>query len=76
MSDEKKKEAKNLTKEILEQQVAESQKAIENTKQTILRLTDQLHQQVGVLNYAQHILATFDIPAEPKEDKKPPIEVK
>lgn len=76
MSEEKKKETKKLTKDILEQQVAESQKAIDTTKQTILRLTDQLHQQVGVLNYAQHILATFDVPSEPKEEKKPPLEVK
>jgi gluconate kinase len=79
MSNENKKdkELKRLSREILTKQVEESQRAINYAQQSIVAFQQQLQQQQGVLGYAQHLLAQFDIPAEPKEDpKKTELEVK
>jgi len=75
---EKDKELKKLSREILTKQIEESQKAINYAQQSILAFQQQTEQQRGVLAYAQHLLAQFDIPEAPKEDpKKPPeLEVK
>lgn len=74
---EKDKELKKLSREILNKQIEESRRAINYAQQSIVAFTQQLQQQQGVLNYAEHLLAQFDIPSEPKEDpKKTPLEVK
>lgn len=78
MSNEKDKELKKLSREILNKQIEESQKVINSTQQTIVQFQQQIEQQRGVLAYAQHLLAQFDIPSEPKEEpkKKTDLEVK
>ena len=78
MSAEKDKELKKLSREILNKQIEESRKAIHYAQQSIISFTQQLQQQQGILNYAEHLLAQFDIPSEPKEDpkKKTELEVK
>lgn len=80
MSDENKKdvELKKLTKELLQKQIEESSKHIEYAQKQIATLTEQIQQQVGVANYANHLLKQFDIPVEvkPTEPKKTELEVK
>lgn len=73
---EKTKELKKLSREILVKQVEESKRGIVYAQQGILQFQQQLQQQQGVLNYAEHLLAQFDIPSIPEEKKKPELEVK
>jgi len=80
MSDvkEKDKELKKLSREILTKQIEESSKVINQAQQNVMQIQQQIEQQRGVLAYAQHLLAQFDIPEAPKEDPKktPELEVK
>jgi len=75
MSEEnKKEEVKKLTRDILNKQVEESRKAINYAQQSIAAFTQQLQQQMGILNYAEHLLKQFDIPEGTAPEK--PFEVK
>lgn len=78
MSNEKDKVAKPLTREVLVRQLEETRKGINYAQQNITILTQQLHNQQGILSFTEHLLAQFDIPSEPKEDpkKKTDLEVK
>lgn len=66
---------KTLTREILLKQVEESKAAIGYAQSNIQAYTEQLQQQRGVLKYAEHILAQFDVP-EATKPEKPSLEVK
>lgn len=72
------KESKKFSKDILLKQIEESQKVINSARQEIARFQRQIEQQSGVMNYAEFILAQFDIPEAPKEEPKktPELEVK
>jgi hypothetical protein len=74
MSNEKDKELKTLTREILVKQIEESRRVIIQVQQNIVSLSQQLQQQQGVLNYAEHLLAQFSFPGT--EPAKSPLEVK
>lgn len=77
MSDVKDKEKKALTRETLQKQVEETKRGIQYTQNNITILTEQLHQQKGILNFTEHLLNQFDLPSDPKEEsKKPDLEVK
>jgi hypothetical protein len=78
MSAEKDVERKQLSRDILNRQIEESRRAINYAQQSILAFTQQLQQQQGILNYAEHLLAQFEIPeaTKPEDPKKTPLEVK
>lgn len=78
MSDENKKDVEKikLTKELLQKQVSESKSAITQAQNQVANLSKQIEQQFGVLQYAEHLLARFDIPNAPEEPKKSELEVK
>jgi hypothetical protein len=80
MSDAKENDVKKkeLTREVILRQVEETKKGINYTQTNIALLTQQLHQQQGILNFSEHLLAQFELPAEakPVDPKKTELEVK
>ena len=74
MSDEKVKdvELKDFTKETLEKQVEAGEKFIVQVRQEIVRLENEVQQQLGIVGFAKHLLSKFKLP----EAKKPDLEVK
>lgn len=64
------KELKKLSREILTKQIEESQKLINANRQNISQLQKQIEQQSGVMQYAEFLLAGFDIPAELSQEVK------
>lgn len=71
---EKDKELKKLYKETFTRQIIEGENFIRFTEEQIAGLKDQVQRQHGVVGYARHMLAEFDIPEKPAEPKK--LEVK
>lgn len=63
---------KVLTREQLERQIAASEQTIQQKRNQIINLTSEVEQQVGILKYSKHLLATFQLP----EEEKAPLEVK
>lgn len=73
MSDVKDVEKKSLTRETIIKQIEETKKGIQYAQTNITILTQQLHQQQGILNFSEHLLSQFEIPSEPKKTE---LEVK
>lgn len=69
---------KELTKKHFEDQIKQAQATVDEFRRQINSLTDQIQQQIGLANYADHILKTFKLPDAPKEEpkKKTDLEVK
>lgn len=86
MSDEKKKDVtvaevpplKDLSKKHFNEQITIAQDSIKQAQLQINSFQEQIQQNVGIINYANHILRTFKLPDTPPESekKKTDLEVK
>lgn len=62
-------------KAFLERQISESERLIKYADDAMAAFARQREEQRGVLNFAKHLLANFNIPSAP-EEKKPDLEAK
>lgn len=70
-------ELKDLSKDTLTRQIQQAQSLVTEYEQEIVRLQNQIQQQVGIAGFAQHLLTKFKIAdAKKEEPKKTPLEVK
>lgn len=85
MSDEKKPEEKAkdverkpLSRELLEDQIKESERVIAAMQSEAVRLNRDIEQNIGVLNHTRFLLERYDVPSIPRkpEVKKTDLEVK
>lgn len=76
MSDEKQKdvELKKLSKELLNQQIATAEGIISSYQAEVVRLQNNIQQQLGIAAFSRHLLANFDLPEKVEAPKS--LEVK
>lgn len=55
---------KQLSKEIIEKQIAESKRYIEQAQKQVALIQTQIQHQIGALGYAEHLLKQFYLPSE------------
>jgi hypothetical protein len=53
---------KVLTKDLLRNQLNETEKFIENAQSQIIKLQNQVQQSLGVAGLAKHLLEAFNLP--------------
>lgn len=74
---EEKVEKKKLSKELLDKQIKSAEEFVNYANGQITQLQSQVQQNIGIANFARHLLSQFDLPEKVEEPKKAtPLEVK
>lgn len=81
MSDEKKPEEKAkdverkpLSRELVEDQIKESERVIVELQAQLARTQRDIEQNTGVLNHARFLLNHYDLPSVPRQKETPKLD--